>query len=68
MDKVTLIKNLNQDLANELSAIAQYITYAAKTTGPFRPQLSQFFLEEVARPLRASAATWSSSRLRFSPA
>ena len=48
MDKNTLIKNLNDDLANELSAIIQYITYAAKATGPFRPQLSQFFLAEVA--------------------
>lgn len=43
-----LIKGLNNDLANELSAIIQYITYAAKTTGPYRPQLSQFFLTEVA--------------------
>lgn len=48
MDKQTLIDNLNKDLANELSAIAQYITYAAKATGPYRPQLSQFFLTEVA--------------------
>jgi bacterioferritin len=48
MDKQTLIDNLNADLANELSAIAQYITYAAKATGPFRPELSQFFLNEVA--------------------
>ena len=48
MDKQTLIKNLNEDLANELSAIIQYITYAAKTTGPYRPQLAQFFLAEVA--------------------
>jgi bacterioferritin len=48
MDKQTLIDNLNADLANELSAIAQYITYAAKATGPYRPQLSQFFLTEVA--------------------
>ena len=47
MDKQTLIDNLNNDLANELSAIAQYITYAAKATGPYRPQLSQFFLTEV---------------------
>lgn len=47
MDKQTLIDNLNADLANELSAIAQYITYAAKATGPYRPQLSQFFLTEV---------------------
>jgi bacterioferritin len=48
MDKQTLIDNLNKDLANELSAIAQYITYAAKATGPYRPQLFQFFLTEVA--------------------
>lgn len=47
MEKETLIENLNQDLANELSAIAQYITYAAKATGPYRPQLAQFFLTEV---------------------
>jgi bacterioferritin len=47
MDKQTLINNLNQDLAEELSAIIQYITYAAKTTGPYRPQLSEFFLAEV---------------------
>jgi bacterioferritin len=48
MDKQTLIDNLNKDLANELSAIIQYITYAAKATGPYRPQLAQFFLTEVA--------------------
>lgn len=29
MDKQTLIDNLNRDLAGELSAIIQYITYAA---------------------------------------
>lgn len=48
MDKQTLIDHLNEDLANELSAIIQYITYAAKATGPYRPQLAQFFLAEVA--------------------
>lgn len=48
MDKQTLIDNLNEDLAGELSAIIQYITYAAKATGPYRPQLSEFFLAEVA--------------------
>jgi bacterioferritin len=48
MDKQTLINNLNNDLAGELGAIIQYITYAAKATGPYRPQLSQFFLAEVA--------------------
>jgi bacterioferritin len=48
MDKTTLIKKLNEDLANEFAAIIQYTTYAAKATGPYRPQLSQFFLAEVA--------------------
>lgn len=48
MDKTQLIENLNEDLAGELSAIIQYLTYAAKATGPYRPQLSQFFLTEVA--------------------
>lgn len=48
MDKATLIRNLNEDLAGEFSAIIQYVTYAAKATGPYRPQLAQFFLTEVA--------------------
>lgn len=48
MTKETLIKNLNEDLAGELAAIIQYLTYAAKATGPYRPQLSAFFLQEVA--------------------
>ena len=47
MDKKTLIDNLNHDLAEELSAVIQYTTYAAQTTGPYRPQLEQFFLAEV---------------------
>lgn len=48
MTKEELIRALNEDLAGELGAIIQYITYAAKATGPYRPQLSQFYLEEVA--------------------
>lgn len=47
MDKNTLIKNLNDDLSSELAAIIQYIVYAAKVTGPYRPQLVDFFLQEV---------------------
>lgn len=47
MDRETLIARLNEDLAGELGAMTQYITYAAKATGPYRPQLSQFFLTEV---------------------
>lgn len=47
MDKQTLIDHLNKDLAGELSAIIQYLTYAAKASGPYRPQLAQFFQAEV---------------------
>jgi bacterioferritin len=48
LDKKKLIELLNEDLAGELGAVIQYTTYAAKATGPFRPQLSQFFLTEIA--------------------
>ncbi|MEX2466064.1 MAG: ferritin-like domain-containing protein, partial [Gemmatimonadota bacterium] len=47
MDKKTLIDKLNEDLSGELSAIIQYLTYAAKASGPYRPQLAEFFLAEV---------------------
>jgi len=47
MDKETLIRKLNEDLAGELAAVIQYTTYAAKATGPYRPQLVEFFLAEV---------------------
>jgi bacterioferritin len=45
--RTKLIALLNEDLAGEFGAIIQYVTYAAKVTGPFRPELSQFFLKEV---------------------
>ena len=45
--RAKLIDLLNQDLAAELAAVIQYTTYAAKVTGPYRPELSQFFLKEV---------------------
>jgi bacterioferritin len=48
MKKDELIRRLNEDLAGELSAIIQYIVYAAKATGPYRPHLAQFFLADVA--------------------
>jgi bacterioferritin len=47
MDKRQLVDKLNEDLAGEFAAILQYTTFAAKATGPFRPQLAQFFLAEV---------------------
>lgn len=48
MTKDQLIEKLNEDLASEFGAIIQYLIYAARATGPYRPQLSQFFLAEVA--------------------
>ncbi len=47
MDKQTLINALNDDLAGELQAIIQYLTYSAKVTGPWRPQLVQFMQSEI---------------------
>lgn len=48
MKKQKLVNNLNDDLSRELSSIIQYTAYAAKTTGPYRPQLSAFFRAEIA--------------------
>lgn len=47
MDKQTLIDHLNEDLAAELGAIIQFTIYAAKATGPYRPELANFYLAEV---------------------
>ncbi len=47
MNKDELIRFLNEDLANELAAIVQYITYSAQVTGPHRPPLVEFLLKEV---------------------
>ena len=52
MTKQQLIERLNEDLAGEYGAIIQYLTYAAKATGPYRPQLAEFFLR---RPVLAGA-------------
>lgn len=42
-----MIKALNDDLAGEFGAVIQYLTYAAKATGPYRPQLVDFLMAEV---------------------
>jgi bacterioferritin len=47
VDKQTIIDHLNHDLAGELSAVIQYLTYAARATGPHRPQLAEFFAAEI---------------------
>ncbi len=48
MDKQTLIDALNEDLANEYSAIIQYTQYSAKIRGPWRTELRGFFQGEIA--------------------
>ena len=45
--RALLVQALNEDLAGEFGAILQYITYAAKVTGPYRPELRDFLLKEV---------------------
>jgi len=47
MSKTKLIQHLNEDLAEELTAVIQYTIYASKVTGPYRPELSKFFLAEI---------------------
>jgi bacterioferritin len=49
--KDALIDKLNEDLAGELQAVIQYATYAARVTGPYRPQLAEFFRAEIADEL-----------------
>lgn len=47
MTKEELIDALNRDLAGELQAVIQYVTYAASVTGPQRPVLKEFFAGEI---------------------
>jgi bacterioferritin len=47
VEKQALIDALNQDLANEYSAIIQYTQYSAKVRGPWRTELRQFFQAEI---------------------
>ena len=49
-DEVTLkslLKGLNADLQGEYNAIISYLTYSAKVTGPYRPQLVTFLQAEI---------------------
>ncbi|MCC7390016.1 MAG: ferritin-like domain-containing protein [Phycisphaerales bacterium] len=47
MNQAQLVAALNDDLAYELSAVIQYMTYAAKVSGPSRPELKGFFEAEI---------------------
>jgi bacterioferritin len=59
--KQQIIDGLNEDLSFELSAVIQYLTYAAKVTGPYRPELSRFLLAEV--PEETSHAQFLSNKI-----
>jgi bacterioferritin len=61
MTKQQMIEALNEDLAYELSSIVQYLTYAAKVSGPYRPELSKFFLAEV--PSETAHAQWLANKI-----
>lgn len=43
-----MIDLLNGDLASEYAAVIQYLTYAAKVTGPNRNELAEFLQDEIA--------------------
>ncbi|MBK7406160.1 MAG: ferritin-like domain-containing protein [Phycisphaerales bacterium] len=47
MTQDQLVDALNEDLAFELSSMIQYLTYAAKVSGPSRPELKTFFEAEI---------------------
>lgn len=49
--KQQLIDGLNKDLAGELGAVIQYVTYAAVANGIHRPTLQIFFAGEIADEL-----------------
>lgn len=47
LSREQMIELLNGDLASEYAAVIQYLTYAARVTGPNRNELSEFFREEI---------------------
>src|SRR5688572_27265304 len=61
MTKQQMIEALSEDLAYELTAVIQYLTYAAKVSGPYRPELSKFFLAEV--PAETAHAQWLANKI-----
>jgi bacterioferritin len=47
MTNQDLVAELNKALASEYQAVIMYNTYAAAVAGPYRPQLKQFFENEI---------------------
>ena len=54
-DRQELIDGMNQDLAAEYQAVVMYRTYAAMVSGPFRPELRNFFESEIPDELNHAA-------------
>lgn len=46
-----LIDGLNEDLRHEYGAVITYRTYASAVRGPYRQELRQFFIKEIADEL-----------------
>lgn len=49
--KAELIEGLNEDLANEYTAVISYLLYSRRVTGPLRPELAGFLESEIADEL-----------------
>src|SRR5687767_10886833 len=47
IDRDTLIKGLNEDLAGEYQAVLMYTNYSARLTGPYRKELRDLFQAEI---------------------
>jgi bacterioferritin len=52
VDKETLVRGLNVDLAHEYQAVIMYTTYAAMASGIHRPILKEFFEAEIPEELQ----------------
>lgn len=52
VDKETLVRGLNEDLAHEYQAVIMYTTYAAMASGIHRPILKEFFEAEIPEELQ----------------
>lgn len=52
VDKQTIIKGLNEDLAHEYQAVIMYTTYAAAVSGINRAELKNFFETEIPEELQ----------------
>ena len=50
-ERKVLIEGLNEDLANEYTAVITYLLFSRLASGPLRPHLAEFFEGEIADEL-----------------